>query len=81
MSNRDSESNERIDVVVRLSDLTTVPRAARLLGTTRQAVNQAFQAGRIAGYKVDRVILLDKMSVEEYKRTRHAGGRPKLKKE
>lgn len=66
-----------VSATVRLSDLTTVPRAAELLNTTRQAIIQAFNKGRIAGYKVDRVILLNTRSVLEYNETRHPGGRPK----
>ncbi len=74
---RGAQETQEPSTAVRLTDLMTIPRAAKFLGTTRQAINQAFRKGRIAGYKVDRVILLDRHSVEEYRQTRHPGGRPK----
>lgn len=64
----------KVSVAVKLEDLMTVPEAAKILETSRQATFLAFKKGRITGYQMGRVIMLERRSVLEYKKTRHAGG-------
>jgi excisionase family DNA binding protein len=68
---------ERVSATVRLDDLVSLTEAAKLLASSRQAVHAAWKRGRIAGYQLGNVILLDRRSIDEYKQTKHAGGRPK----
>ncbi|MCH7915718.1 MAG: helix-turn-helix domain-containing protein [Deltaproteobacteria bacterium] len=62
-----------------LSNLLTIPQAAKILGTTRQAVSLAITRKRIKVHKIDHIRLIPRASLERYKTSRKPG-RPKKKK-
>jgi len=62
-----------------LSDLLTIPQAAKILKTTRQAVSLAIARGRIKVHKIDHIRLIPRASLERYKTSRKPG-RPKKKR-
>jgi len=57
---------------IRLDDYMTTSEAAKLLKVTKQTLSHAFNTGRIAGLQIERTVLLNKQSVEEYRKTRRA---------
>jgi len=63
--------------IINTRSLYTVNAAARALRITRQAVWLAVSAGRLKTTKVAGVEFITRESVQEYRRTRHPGGRPK----
>ena len=56
---------------IRLDDYMTTTEAAKMLKVTKQTLSHAFNTGRIAGLQIERTVLLNKQSVEEYRQTRH----------
>ena len=61
------------------SNLLTIPQCAKILRTTRQAIDLAIKNGRIPAMRFGHVQLVARGSIESYRRTRHPGGRPTKK--
>ncbi|MCH7915341.1 MAG: helix-turn-helix domain-containing protein [Deltaproteobacteria bacterium] len=53
---------------VDLSNLLTLPHAAKILGITRQAVSVAIARKRIKVLKIDHIRLIPRASLEQYKK-------------
>jgi len=56
----------------------TITGAAKALRVSRQAITEAINRGRIESTSVGHVRLISKTALDTYKKTRHAGGQPKL---
>ena len=61
-----------------MNDPMTTAEAARELGLAQNTVRKQYREGRLTGRTTDRVILLDRASVEAYRR--RSLGRPGRRK-
>ena len=55
---------------IRFDDYMTVSEAMDVLKVSKQALSNAFKAGRLRGLQIERTVLLERKSVEEYRHTR-----------
>ena len=62
-----------------LSNMLTIPQAAKELRITRQAVAYAIKKGRLKVLRFGHVNLIPRSVVKEYKKTRRPGGPSKTK--
>ena len=61
-------------------DLLTVTQAAAHLKTTRQNIHAAIQRGRLAATQVGSMLLVNRVALDKYGKTRKRTGRPPTKK-